>query len=146
VTATLTTSSREASADARRTIEFGLAGLARDGLSLHLDYRERFIAGVTNEPGLVEAANLSARRVLGDEAVVMLQSMTPAFSEDFGSFQEDVPGAMYFLGVSNAERGWVGIPHSPNYVADEEAIFVGARTMAAVFFDLFESGVPGGAR
>ena len=38
------------------------------------------------------------------------------------------------------------MPHSPDYVADEESIFVGARTMAAVFFDLFESGMPGAFR
>jgi metal-dependent amidase/aminoacylase/carboxypeptidase family protein len=74
----------------------------------------------------------------------MLETMTPVFSEDFGSFQEEVPGVMYFLGVSNAERGWVGMPHSPDYVADEEAIFVGARVMAAVFLDLYGNGLPTG--
>jgi len=47
-----------------------------------------------------------------------------------------VPGVMYFLGVSNSERGWIGMPHTPTYVADEEAIFVGAEAMAAVFLDL----------
>jgi metal-dependent amidase/aminoacylase/carboxypeptidase family protein len=42
---------------------------------------------------------------------------------------------MYYLGVSNSERGWVGLPHSPGYVADEAAIEVGARVMAAVILD-----------
>ncbi len=142
VRATLTTSGPEESREARQAIEAGLASLPRDGLTLELDYRERWIAGVTNDPALVEAANVSARAILGDDSVLPVQSLVPAFSEDFGSFQEEVPGAMYFLGVSNAERGWVGMPHSPGYVADEESIFVGARTMAAVFFDLFERGVP----
>jgi metal-dependent amidase/aminoacylase/carboxypeptidase family protein len=146
VRATLTTSSRDMSGGARRAIEGRLAELERPGLTLDLDYRERFIAGVTNNSDLVEAANATARAVLGDEAVLMLETMSPLFSEDFGSFQEEVPGVMYFLGVSNSEEGWVGMPHSPDYVADEEAIFVGARTMAAVFFDLFRSGLPGGAR
>jgi amidohydrolase len=144
VTATFTTSSLEASAGARRTIEQGLAALSADGATYDLDYRERVIAGVTNTPVLVEAANATARDLLGENAVLMLETMTPVFSEDFGSFQEEVPGVMYFLGVSNAERGWVGMPHSPDYVADEEAIFVGARVMAAVFLDLYGNGLPTG--
>jgi metal-dependent amidase/aminoacylase/carboxypeptidase family protein len=146
VRATITTSSLEASREALRAIEGGLADLEREELTLNLEYGERFIAGVTNDPDLVEAANASARSVLGDEAVLMLETMSPLFSEDFGSFQEEVPGVMYFLGVSNSEKGWVGMPHSPDYVADEEGIFVGARTMAAVFFDLLEDGLPGGSR
>jgi amidohydrolase len=146
VGATITTSSREASDGTRSAIEQGLAELERPGLTLDLDYQQRFIAGVTNAPDLVEAANASARAVLGDESVLMLESMSPLFSEDFGSFQEEVPGVMYFLGVSNSEKGWVGMPHSPDYVADEEAIFVGARTMGAVFIDLLQGGLPGGGR
>ena len=42
---------------------------------------------------------------------------------------------MYWLGVANAERGWSGVPHSPDYVADEESIQVGARAMAAVILN-----------
>ncbi len=144
VSATFTTSSLEASAAAREAIERGLAELGGEGADFDLEYRERVIAGVTNSPALVAAANATARDVLGENAVLMLESMTPVFSEDFGSFQRETPGVMYFLGVSNTERGWVGMPHSPGYVADEEAIFIGARTMAAVFFDLYENGLPGG--
>ncbi|HUV36324.1 MAG TPA: hypothetical protein VMX58_05245, partial [Patescibacteria group bacterium] len=56
-------------------------------------------------------------------------------SEDFGFFQDEVPGVMYYLGVSNSARGWIGMPHTPQYVADEESIFVGARVMFAVMLD-----------
>jgi metal-dependent amidase/aminoacylase/carboxypeptidase family protein len=47
-------------------------------------------------------------------------------------FQEQVPGAFFYLGVSNTAKGTAGMPHSPNYVADEGAIVFGARAMAAV--------------
>jgi metal-dependent amidase/aminoacylase/carboxypeptidase family protein len=78
------------------------------------------------------------KTVLGEDAVLRMQTVVTQFSEDFGSFQEQVPGAMYFLGVSNSAEGWVGMPHTPTYVADEEAIFVGAKAMAAVFLDLLD--------
>jgi metal-dependent amidase/aminoacylase/carboxypeptidase family protein len=139
VQATLTTASREASAKARSQIEAALATLERDGLTLELDYRERFVAGAENDPDLVERADAAMKTVLGEDAVLRVPTVVTQFSEDFGSFQEMVPGAMYFLGVSNSAKGWVGMPHTPTFVADEEAIFVGARAMAAVFLDLFGS-------
>ena len=73
--------------------------------------------------------------VLGDSGLRRTRTVLPAFSEDFGSFQEQVPGVMYFLGVSNAERGWVGMPHTPDYVADDRAILIGARAMTAVLLE-----------
>jgi metal-dependent amidase/aminoacylase/carboxypeptidase family protein len=44
--------------------------------------------------------------------------------------------------VSNPEKGIVGMPHSPGYAADDEAIFVGARAMAAVLLDFLGSRRP----
>jgi len=143
VTATLTTSDSTVSRETRERLERALADLRRPGLEFALDYQERWIAGLLNDPVLVERANSAAREVLGDAAVRAPQNQSTIFSEDFGSFQERVPGVMYFLGVSNPEKGWVGMPHTPGYVADEEAIFVGAEVMAAVFLDLFAEGVPG---
>lgn len=137
VGATLTTAGPTASQSARRAIERGLEELRQPGFQLRLDYQEGWIEGARNDPALVRRSNAAARRVLGDAAVREPQSITTIFSEDFGSFQSRVPGVMYFLGVSNADRGWVGMPHSPTYAADEEAIFAGAEVMGAVFLDLF---------
>ena len=61
-----------------------------------------------------------------------MDRLPPAFSEDFGSFRERVPGVFFYLGVSNSARGWNGLPHSADYVADEAAITTGALAMAAV--------------
>jgi metal-dependent amidase/aminoacylase/carboxypeptidase family protein len=46
---------------------------------------------------------------------------------------------MYWLGVSNEEKGIIGMPHSPQFAVDEEAIFVGAKTMAAVLLNYLET-------
>ena len=64
-----------------------------------------------------------------------VDGILPAFSEDFGSFQNEVPGVFFFLGVSNAAKGTVGMPHSPGLVADEGGIAFGTRAMATVLFD-----------
>lgn len=134
-----TTSSPAVSARVEESIREGLAGLEPDGISWTLDYRERVIAGVTNDLKLERASRAPLRSVLGDSALLVLETVPTKFSEDFGSFQEQVPGVMYYLGVSNSEKGWVGLPHSPGYVADEAAIEIGARAMTAVILDYLET-------
>jgi metal-dependent amidase/aminoacylase/carboxypeptidase family protein len=109
-----------------------LASLGVPNIGAVLDYQAGVTAGVTNDPGLVTRGNAAIRSALGDSAVRLTVSVLPAFSEDFGEFQRTVPGVMYFLGVSNTARGTAGMPHAPNYVADEGSILIGARAMASV--------------
>ena len=117
-----------------------LQDLQEQGINYEIEYVNSSAAGVTNDPALEHRSRTPLRAVLGEEAHVELTTVPVLFSEDFGLFQEEVPGVMYFLGVSNSEKGWVGMPHSPDYVADEEAIFVGAKAMAAVMLDFLTEG------
>lgn len=112
-----------------------LAALSRNGVEVALEYDAATIAGVTNDAALVRRGNAAIAQAFGDTIVGPVRTILPAFSEDFGSFQAQVPGVMWFLGVSNAARGTVGMPHAPNYVADEGAILVGARAMSAVLLE-----------
>lgn len=102
---------------------------------IDIDYQARFAPGVTNDAELVRGAEISIRAALGEAALVQVRNVSPGFSEDFGHMQTEIPGAMFFLGVSNESRGWVGLPHSPGYVADEEAISVGAKAMVRIMLD-----------
>jgi metal-dependent amidase/aminoacylase/carboxypeptidase family protein len=131
-----------ARARARQAIESGLAKLGAPGVSIAPVYEVKAIAGVTNDSALVNSANASIRAALGAGAVVSVAGIYPAFSEDFGSFEDQVPGAFYFLGVANAAKGWAGMPHSPDYVADEAAIRVGARAMTAAILDRLAGAKP----
>jgi len=104
-------------------------------VTVRLTYEERFIPGVTNDSALTARADARLGTVPGVTALVPVGVVSPLFSEDFGAFLDEVPGVMYLLGVSNSARGWVGMPHSPGYVADEGAILLGARAIAAVLLD-----------
>jgi metal-dependent amidase/aminoacylase/carboxypeptidase family protein len=116
---------------ARKTIETKLASLRVAGVTVASAYEVKAIAGVTNDSLLVSQANGSIEAALGAGTVFPIPGIYPAFSEDFGSFEDQVPGAFYFLGVANAAKGFPGFPHRPDYVADEGAILVGARAMTA---------------
>ena len=138
-----TNSSPAASARVERSIREGLSELEGAGFASTLDYRARVIAGVTNDVELESASIDPLRSVVGESGVIVIENVPTQFSEDFGSFQEQVPGVMYYLGVSNSEQGWVGLPHSPDYVADEASIELGARAMAAVMLDYLASNPTG---
>lgn len=119
----------------RTAITQGLSSVVAAGVTVAGTYEAMTIAGVTNDTVLADRAAEAARVALGASNVARVTTIPPAFSEDFGSFQARVPGVFFYLGVSNASRGWVGQPHAPEYAADERAIQVGARAMAAVLLD-----------
>jgi amidohydrolase len=139
VQGSITMASDEVRARTHAAVEAAIASMRDDATALSLDYQERFIAGVTNDPRLTPRATAAVESALGAGSVLTLQTVVPAFSEDFGSFQALVPGVFFFLGVSNPAKGIVGMPHTPRYAADDDAIQVGARAMAAVLLDFLES-------
>jgi amidohydrolase len=72
--------------------------------------------------------------VLGAERVERYRATLPFAGEDFSLFLRERPGAMFFLGVANLEKGIVGMPHQPDFDVDEAAIEVGTRAMANVIW------------
>lgn len=124
-------------AAAKDQILTGLAESVPDGTSHELDYSDRVLPDMVNDRSLVQASLGPLARVLGDDNLIDSGS-TPYFGEDFAFFQQHIPGAMYWLGVSNTAAGTVGMPHSPDYVADEGAILVGAKAMSAVLMSYLE--------
>ncbi len=131
---TVSVASAASRARMQRFVSDSLARLV-PGVAVTATYRPKWVAGVTNDTVLTTRAGIAVRSTLGDAALRTVTGIVPAFSEDFGAFQERMPGTFFFLGVSNASRGWTGMPHTPDYVADDRAIEVGATAMSAVLLD-----------
>ena len=135
ITGLVRAGSVEARARARAGIDERLAALRHDRISYEFSYQEQSLPDMVNDPELVRSTLETIRAVVGPEGLLEVNQVTPYFSEDFAHYQQHIPGAMYWLGVSNSELGYVGLPHSPDFVADEQSIIVGARVMAAVLLD-----------
>ena len=88
----------------------------------HLGKSRQFRAGVLSA---IQAA-------LGDDSIIMLHASAPYFGEDFAFFQEHIPGAMFFLGTANPEKGITAYNHFPDYDIDESAIAIGTIAMSTV--------------
>jgi metal-dependent amidase/aminoacylase/carboxypeptidase family protein len=88
--------------------------------------------GMFNDAALSNAAVAPLASVIGAEHVMRATASLPFNGEDFALFLQRVPGAMFWLGVADPAHGINGQPHSPDFQADERAIAIGARAMAAV--------------
>ena len=88
-----------------------------------------------NDEALTAQMLPTLQRVAGRDQVTIGALVTGA--EDFSFFQERVPGFFVFLGVTPRDRDWRTAPanHSPLFFADEAALPVGVRTMAALALD-----------
>jgi amidohydrolase len=132
-------SSDENSERAKKSIQNGLDDLDLPGITHKFNYQKGVLPAVMNDPALVRGALDTIRSILGEEGLVLVESVPPFFGEDFSYYLQKIPGVMYWLGVSNGEKGIIGMPHSPQFAVDEEAIIVGAKTMAAVLLYYLET-------
>ena len=119
----------------REKVMRALDAVERPDVKAEVSYSQA-LEGVNNDPSVLRIADRGIAERAPDISVVPMPGVYPAFSEDYGSMQQEVPGVMYFLGVNNPQKGTVGFPHSPNYVADDGAIEVGVKAMLAAMLEL----------
>jgi metal-dependent amidase/aminoacylase/carboxypeptidase family protein len=92
-------------------------------------------------PAMVNSAELSTAAgrylstAMGPESVLWARASWPFNCEDFALFLGEAPGAMFYLGVADAQSGMNGAPHTPDFAADERAIAHGVRAMTGLLTD-----------
>jgi amidohydrolase len=90
-----------------------------------------------NDPGLSDLMAPTLRRVAGDRVYI---ARPRTIAEDFGRFQQKVPGLFFYLGVNKvgADPGSVAENHSPYFFVDEAALPTGMRALANLAVDYLE--------
>jgi amidohydrolase len=99
------------------------------GAEVEVAYTRGYPATV-NDPAMTELVRQEAAKVVGEENVQQPPLMMGA--EDFSYFLERVPGAFWFVGSQNPERGLVWGHHHPRFDVDEVAMAIGMETMVNV--------------
>ncbi len=98
-----------------------------------MDY-ERGYRPVVNDAEATELVRRAVIRALGPEALV--QATPTMGGEDFSAYQQRVPGAFFFIGARNEERGIVHPHHHECFDIDERALDYGTRIFVATAMDL----------
>ena len=84
---------------------------------------------VINDASASDLVRRAVVRALGPE---MLVEATPTMgAEDFSAYQQAVPGAFFFIGARNEERGIVHPHHHERFDLDERALEHGTRIFVA---------------
>ena len=84
---------------------------------------------VINDASASDLVRRAVVRALGPE---MLVEATPTMgAEDFSAYQQAVPGAFFFIGARNEERGIVHPHHHERFDLDERALDHGTRIFVA---------------
>lgn len=97
------------------------------GAKCELEIKQGY-AATYNDPHVTQTIREAAAEVLGSDHVVEMPFDT--WAEDFGYMTAQVPGAMFWLGVTS-DRVPNPIWHSPTFDLDEDALPVGAMVLAA---------------
>jgi metal-dependent amidase/aminoacylase/carboxypeptidase family protein len=97
-----------------------------------LSYGEEPLPSMVSDPRITAEASLALTEVVGEDNVLTLRAQHAFSGEDFARFLQQIPGAMFLLGVGNEERGILGAPHFPDFDADEGAIRVGTQAMSVM--------------
>jgi amidohydrolase len=118
--------------DVQSTIERRIAEVATGisealGATVKVDY-QRGVPATINDPRAVAIIREAARQVVGDEKLI--DPPPQMGGEDFSYFIIERPGAMFFVGSNNPDRGLVWGHHHPRFDIDEESLGIGLETMA----------------
>jgi metal-dependent amidase/aminoacylase/carboxypeptidase family protein len=124
---------------AKKTIETGLAKIEVPEVSYKIKYSSQILPAVMNDSKLFQGAKNIINSRINQNAFVNIDEIPPFFGEDFAFYLQKIPGIMFFLGVSNPDKGIAGMPHTPQFAVDEDAINFGARSMAAVILDYLKN-------
>lgn len=91
---------------------------------------------VDNEPHLTQQCRQAAADMWGKEQILETEMRMGA--EDFGYYTKHIPGCFFRLGVRNEQINAIHNVHTPNFIADEDAIPIGSATMAYLALSYLE--------
>jgi amidohydrolase len=109
-----------------RRIADGIASAYRCSAETTVKYA---LPSVINDPKITSILRETAERLVGPDRVGEQAPMM--ISEDFGMYLEVIPGAFFFLGAGNSEKGTDFPHHSTRFNIDDDALPTGIALMSA---------------
>ena len=92
-------------------------------------------ATVDNDPTATDLVRRAVHRALGP--AVLVEATPTMGAEDFSAYQQTTPGAFFFIGARNEERGIVHPHHHERFDLDERALDYGTRIFVAAALEHF---------
>ncbi|SDY66555.1 M20 metallopeptidase family protein [Tindallia californiensis] len=97
---------------------------------------ERGLPPLVNHESSSLMVKNAATKVLGKEKVFILEKPNMG-AEDFAYYLEEVPGAFYWIGAGNKEKGMDYVMHHPQFDFDEKALINGTKIFIQTLMDVW---------
>lgn len=81
---------------------------------------------LSNDEKMVNLVKSAAEKVIGADKI-QVENVRVMLGEDYAEFTKRVPGAFYFVGIANKEKGTDYPHHHPKFDIDEDALLIGAQ-------------------
>jgi len=131
----------ETMAWARKRLEELVSRTAEESrVTWSLEWSGEPLPSAHNDPAMYEALAASARKVVGEERVILLPPSPGA--EDFAYYEKERPGLLFGLGMRNEAKGCVHPAHTKDWDIDEDGLETGVRVFVQFVLDHMD-GIPG---
>lgn len=106
-----------------------------------VDFSLRTYPPMVNDESVYEHVKSVGERLLGGSEYVHLAEPGMG-AEDFSFMAQEIPAAMFYIGVAPESMDQVHSLHSPHFCANEKALPIGAALHAGVAIEYLEKNYP----
>lgn len=92
-----------------------------------------------NDFHLVQSTRPALIQQIGSENTIPLQAAFPFNCEDFAYYTKHIPGAMYWLGAADPDKGKFAMLHTSDFDVDERCLETGTMAMTALLFSALQA-------
>ncbi len=106
------------------------------GRALRCEVKMNFIPVypvTVNDPDMVETLKKTASAMFGDQSLIEMPIVMG--SEDFSFYQQKVPGAIFFLGMGDPQKGTDAEHHNPTFKTNDEVLKKGVALLTALVME-----------
>lgn len=106
------------------------------GRALRCEVKMNFIPVypvTVNDPDMVETLKKTASAMFGDQSLIEMPIVMG--SEDFSFYQQKVPGAIFFLGMGDPQKGTDAEHHNPMFKTYDEVLKKGVALLTALVME-----------
>ncbi|WP_337860642.1 amidohydrolase [Ferroplasma sp.] len=105
------------------------------GIEYEYEYKKGYPVLINNEKvsRIIEDA---AEKIVGKDNI--MHPKPNMGGEDFAYYLQKIPGAYYFLGGMNKDKGFDSPNHSPTFDVDESALYTGSKILKEVAMEILD--------
>lgn len=107
------------------------------GAKVTIEYN-RINKPTINDPRMVDIVKKSVIEILGEDSITTENARTMG-GEDFSAFLMEIPGAYFFVGSRNPEKGFIHPHHSSYFDFDEDALAIGLSVLKRTIYNYLKN-------